>query len=78
MSIELVMPSTHLILCCPLLLLPSIFLSVRLFFNELALRISSGETTSKTHVVTCGMQHSETQTSVVIALLGPESTSGQE
>ena len=60
MSIELVMPSTHLILCCLLLLLPSIFLSIRLFFNALALRISSGEMTSKTHVVTCGMQHSET------------------
>ena len=39
MSIELVMPSTHLILCCPLLLLPSIFPSIRVFSNELALRI---------------------------------------
>ena len=34
MSIELVMPSNHLILCCPLLLLPSIFPSIRLFSNE--------------------------------------------
>ena len=34
MSIESVMPSNHLILCCPLLLLPSIFLSIRVFFNE--------------------------------------------
>ena len=33
------MPSNHLILCCPLLLLPSIFLSIRVFSNELALRI---------------------------------------
>ena len=32
MSIELVMPSNHLILCHPLLLLPSIFPSIRLFF----------------------------------------------
>ena len=36
MSIELVMPSCHLILCCPLLLLPSIFPSIRVFSNELA------------------------------------------
>ena len=35
-SIESVMPSNHLVLCCPLLLLPSIFLSIRVFSNELA------------------------------------------
>ena len=35
-SIELVMPSNHLILCRPLLLLPSIFPSIRVFSNELA------------------------------------------
>ena len=39
MSIESVMPSNHLILCHPLLLLPSIFQSIRVFSNELALRI---------------------------------------
>ena len=39
MSIELVMPFNHLILCHPLLLLPSIFPSIRVFFNESALRI---------------------------------------
>ena len=39
MSIELVMPSKHLILCCPLLLLPSIFSSIRVFSNESALHI---------------------------------------
>ena len=39
MSIELVMPSTHLILCCPLLLLPSIFPSIRVFSNESTLRM---------------------------------------
>ena len=33
-SIELVMPSNHLVLCCPLLLLPSIFPSIRVFSNE--------------------------------------------
>ena len=39
MSIESVMPSNHLILCCPLLLLPSIFPSIRVFSNKLALCI---------------------------------------
>ena len=39
MSIELVMPSNHLILCRPLLLLPSIFPSIRLFSSESALHI---------------------------------------
>ena len=39
MSIVSVMPSNHLILCCPLLLLPSIFPSIRVFLNESALRI---------------------------------------
>ena len=38
-SIESVIPSNHLILCCPLLLLPSIFPSIRVFSNESALRI---------------------------------------
>ena len=39
MSIELVVPSNHLILCHPLLLLPAIFPSIRVFSNESALRI---------------------------------------
>ena len=39
MSIELVMPSNHLILCRPLLLLPSIFPSIRVFSKEWALHI---------------------------------------
>ena len=39
MSIESVMPSNHLILCRPLLLLPSIFPTIRVFSNESALRI---------------------------------------
>ena len=38
-SIESVMPSNHLILCCTLLLLPSIFPSIRVFSDESALRI---------------------------------------
>ena len=40
MSIESVMPSNHLIFCCPLLLLPSIFPSIRVFSNESVLHIS--------------------------------------
>ena len=39
MSIESLMPSNHLILCCPLLLLPSIFSSIRVFSNESVLGI---------------------------------------
>ena len=41
-SIESMMPSNHLILCHPLLLLPSIFPSIRAFFNEVAL-VSGGQ-----------------------------------
>ena len=39
MPTELVIPTNHLILCCPLLLLPSIFPSIRVFSNESALHI---------------------------------------
>ena len=39
MPIELVMPSSHLILCRPRLLLPSVLLSIRVFSNESALRM---------------------------------------
>ena len=39
MSIKLVMPSNHLILCFPLLLLPSVFPSIRVFSSESALHI---------------------------------------
>jgi len=39
MSIALVMPSNRVVLCCTLLLLPSIFPSIRVYSNELALRI---------------------------------------
>ena len=38
--IESVMPSNHLILCCPLLFLPSVFPSIRVFSNESVLRIT--------------------------------------
>ena len=39
MSVESVMPSKHLILCWPLLLLPSLFPSIRVFSNELSLHV---------------------------------------
>ena len=39
MSMESVIPSNHLILCCPFILLPSIFPNIRVFSNESALRI---------------------------------------
>ena len=38
-SVESMMPSNHLIFCCPLLLLPSIFPSIRVFSSELALHM---------------------------------------
>ena len=39
MSIDMVMQSSHLILCCPLLLLPSVLPSIRVFYNESALHV---------------------------------------
>ena len=39
MSIESVMPSNHLIFCCPLVLLPSVFSTIRVFSNQLAFHI---------------------------------------
>ena len=43
MSIELVMLSNHLIFCCPFLLLPSIFPSIRIFPNESVLHIKQSK-----------------------------------
>jgi len=45
-SIKLVMPSNHLTFCCPLLLLPSIFPSIRVFSSESVLHISSVQLSS--------------------------------
>ena len=44
MSIELVMPSNHFILCCPLLLLPSIFPSIKVFPNSFQNLLRGGST----------------------------------
>ena len=58
MSIESVMPSNHLILCRPLLL-PSIFLSIRIFSNESALRISWPKYWSFSFYISLSKEHSE-------------------
>ena len=56
MSIESVMLSNHLILCCPLLLLPSRFLSIRVFSKESALHIRWPKYYSFSYSISPGMQ----------------------
>ena len=56
MCIESVMLSNHLVLCCALLLLPSIFLSIRVFSNESALRIRWPEYWSLASVLPMNIQ----------------------
>ena len=68
MSIELVIPSNHLILCCPLLLLSSTFPSIRVFSSELALCYSLWgckelDTTEHKHTHTDTHTHRHTHTS---------------
>ena len=58
MSTELVMPSNHLILCCPLLLRPSIFPSIRILSNESALRIRRPKYWSFNFNITPSNEHS--------------------
>ena len=58
MSIESVMPSNHLILCRPLLLLPSIFPSIRVFSNESALHIRWPEYWSFSFSISPSNEHS--------------------
>ena len=53
MSIELVMPSNHFILCCPLFLLPSIFPSIRVFFSESVLRIRCPGVLTRSSLCAC-------------------------
>ena len=56
MSVESVMPSNRLVLCRPLLLLPSIFPSIRVFSNELALCIRWPKYCSSTSVLLMNIQ----------------------
>ena len=58
LSFELVMPSNHLILCYPLLLLPSIFPSIRVFSNELALHIRWPKYWSFNFIISPSNEHS--------------------
>ena len=58
MSIESVMPSNHLILCRPLLLLPSIFPRIRVFSNESALRIRWPKYWSSSFNISLSNEHS--------------------
>ena len=58
MSIKSVMPSNHLILCCPLLLPPSIFPSIRIFSNESALRITWPKCWSFSFSISLSNEHS--------------------
>ena len=57
MSIESVMPSNHLVLYCPLFLLPSIFPSIRVFSNESALQIRQPKFWSFSFNVTPSNEH---------------------
>ena len=57
MSIKSVMPSNHLILCRPLLLLPSIFPSIRVFSNESALHIRWPKYWSCSFKISCTNKH---------------------
>ena len=59
MSIESVMPSNHLTLCCPLLLPPSIFPSIRVFSNESVLHIRWPKYWSFSLSITSSSEYSE-------------------
>ena len=58
MSMESVLPSNHAILCCPLLLLSSIFPSIRVFSNESALRIRWTKYWSFSFIISPSNEHS--------------------
>ena len=63
MSIDSVMPSNHLILCCPLLLLPSIFPIIRVFSNKSALRIRRPKYWSFSFNISPSNEHPDSQES---------------
>ena len=58
MPSESVMPSNHLIFCCPLLLLPSVFPSIRVFSNELALCIRWSKYWSFSFIISSSNEYS--------------------
>ena len=58
MSIESLMPSNHPILCCPILLLPSIFPSIRVFSSDLALHIRWPKYWSFSFSISSSSEHS--------------------
>ena len=58
-SMKSVMPSSHLILCCPLLLLPSMFSSIRVFSDELVLPIRWPKYWSFNSSISCSNEYSE-------------------
>ena len=58
MCIKSMMPSNHLILCCPLLSLPSIFHSIKVFSNELVLRIRWPKCWSFSFSISSSKEHS--------------------
>ena len=58
MSIGLMMPSNYLILCCPLLLLPSIFPNIRVFSSELALHLRWPKYWSLSFCISSSNEHS--------------------
>ena len=59
LSTEPVMPSNHLILSCPFLLLPSIFPSIKVFFTELALCIRGPKNWSFSFSISLSNEYSE-------------------
>ena len=77
MSIEPVMPSNHLILCHPLLLLPSVFPSIRVFSNESVLRIKWPKYWSFSYIISPSNEFSPvTQSHLTLCDPMNQSTSG--
>ena len=58
MAIESMMPSNHLVLCCPFLLLPSVFPSIRVFSNESTLCIKWPKYSSFNVIISPSNEHS--------------------
>ena len=68
MSIVSMMPSNYLILCCPLLLLPSVFPSIRVFSNELALHNKWPKCCSFSFSISPSNEYSELTSSFALCL----------